>query len=179
MPLTPLPASNTKRYFIGNMAGNLHHEIQVRVTDAVTDGLAIGVFQSVFTALADACFQDTSFDTLSVALKGSDIRNPVAGWTPIDGTVAVNQPANDDPLTLCARGRSSDGRKVRMFLWGVSFTRPENWVLVPVTSTPLEQFPLNLNSGTNVWMSISEQQPAWKFDYTVSYNDNAVGRMKP
>jgi hypothetical protein len=174
MPLTPLPESNTKRYFVGQQAGALHHEIQIRVSDAVDNAAAVSALQFVFGLVAENMFDDCFFDTLNVAENGSDIRNPVAGWTTIGGGVLGAQPNNDEPLTLCARGRSTDGRKVRLFLWGMQFTRGENWELIPTPDSGLDLFLERLNASPNLFLSISGAQPVWQGNYTVTYNDAAI-----
>lgn len=179
MALSPLPASNTKRYFLGNQAGDLTHTIQIRTDGTQTDAQVVTALTSIFSVILPVCFDDTSFGPLEVADLGSDIRNPVAGWSTLVGTQPGSQPANDDPLTLCARGRSSDGRKVRLFLWGVLFTRPDTWRFVPGSATDLESFLSSLNSAAHTFFAIGGLKPVWRSDYTVNYNDHAIKRLRP
>lgn len=179
MALPPLPASNTKRYFVGVLAGVLQHHIQVRTSDTVTDAQMVTKLSSDFGLLLPVMFNDAQFNTLDVAVKNSDVRNPVTGWSALIGQVAGGQPDNDEPLTLCARGRSSDGRKTRLFLWGMQFTRPNDWEFIPGGATVYATFLTRLASDNQVYLSISGLLPVWKPDYTVNYNDNAIKRKRP
>lgn len=178
MALPALPAFNTKRYFVGNLADTLQHHIQIRVSDAVTDSAIVPVLQAAFSSLIPVMFGSTSFNTLDVALRGSDVRNPVAGWTVLTGTGTANQPDEGRPFTLCARGRSNTGRKVRLFLWGMQITTNPNWMFTPGSATDFRTFLNFLNGATNVYLAIDGSQPLWKLDYTQQYNDHWVRKAR-
>jgi hypothetical protein len=124
-------------------------------------------------------FNDCGFPSLSVAEHGSDIRNPVAGWTPLVGTSTNPQSDLDEPLTLCARGRSNDGRKSRLFLWGMVFARTVTWLLTPGSGTDFATFLSRLNSDSTFYLSISGLLPVWRDDFTINYNDHAIKVERP
>ncbi len=179
MPLTPLPASNTKRYFVGVLADTLQHHIQIRVADSVSDASAITDLGGVFSVILPQLYSSTSFNELLVANHGSDIRNPVAGWTTLVGTGAFTQPDTERPLTFCARGRAVSGRKVRLFLWGLNIARTANWEYVPGAGTDLATFLQDLNLSANYFLAIDGSKPVWKGDFTIDYNDHWEQEARP
>jgi len=179
MPLAPLPASNTKRYFIGQTASGKQHHIQVRVVDSLGDAAALAYFHGFCDAVKAGFYADVTFNELLVAEKGSDIRNPVAGWTTVTGTALIgNQPDTDIPLTLCARGRSTSGRKVRAFFWGAVFTRTDDWLLVPTPESELDAILTDINSNANAWLAIDGTSAVYQGNYTIQYNDHWVKEQR-
>ena len=179
MSLTPLPANNTKRYFLGNIASSKQHHIQIRTSDTASDSAMVTVLTDAFSNLLPVMFNDCSFNELLVAEHGSDIRNPVSGWSTLVGTAGVPQPDQDIPLSLCARGRSPTGRKVRLFLWGMFFTRDTDWVLQPSEGSEFGIFIAFLNAASNVYLAIDGTQPIWRGDYTIQFNDHWVQDARP
>lgn len=172
MAVTPLPASNTKRYFILVNADGLNHSMQIRVADTVSDAAAVTNLGNFVDLLLNTSFQSVSYNGLEVAQKGSDIRNAVSGWTTKTGLGAANMPDQDRPLTLCARGRSSTGRKVKLFIWGQDFTRTPNWKLVPTAESDFEVAVQSLNSAAEYFLAIDGNKPVWKDDLTIDFNDH-------
>jgi hypothetical protein len=178
MPITPLPPSNTKRYFIEqNVAGEVHY-IQVRCGPGVTDAGALARFQTDFALLTSQMHDDVSFTNLYVADLGSDIRNPVAGWTPIDGASGSNMPVELHPKTLCLRGRSSTGRKVRMFLWGMDPALTEEWKYVPPVPSGLNSFRIAVTGNGNFYITIDGTPATYRADMTIGINDHWVSNER-
>lgn len=179
MALAPLPASNTQRFFIGIQGAGHQHHVQVRCTDAITPAQAVIDLGFIATTLAPGMYPDYSFNELLHAEKGSDIRNPVAGWTVVAGEQPFVQPGNDHPLSLCARGRSTTGRKVRAFLWGLSFTRPLNWLVTADPGTPLGDFLAILIATPSYFLAIDGVKPVWEESFTVTFNDHWIDVDRP
>jgi len=179
MPLPPLPASNTKRYFVGLRDANAEHHIQVRCASTVSDASAVSDLGFTFGLLAPVTFNDYTFHELLVADLGSDIRNPVAGWTPILGSNGFGQADREYPLAITARGRSSTGRKARLSLWGQFFTSPTNWVYVPVPLGDHQAFINVLQTSPTYFLAIDGSKPVWRGDFTVDYNDHWVQAARP
>jgi len=179
MALLPLPASNTKRYFIGIQAGGFQHHITCRSDDDASDTDVVTALQFQFNLLAPIMFSDTHVNELLVAEALSDIRNPVSSWTTIDGEQPGAEPDTDNPLSLCQRGRSRSGRKTRLFLWGVLFTRTAGWFYIPAPASELEEFALAVADSVGIWKAIDGTQPVWRIDYTIDYNDHWIGQERP
>jgi hypothetical protein len=179
MPLTPLPASNTKRYFIGVIADSIQHFMQIRVADTVSDAAAVTNLGNFVTLLLPTCYSSSVFNQLLVAQKGSDIRNPVSGWANQTGAIPGSQPDEDRPYTQCARGRASTGRKVRLFFWGMQITRTASWTFVPTPGSDLEVAVSSLNTAAEYFLAIDGNKPVWVADLTLDFNDHWESAARP
>jgi len=179
MALTPLPPSNTKRYFVGIQAAGHQHHVMCRTNDDASDTDVVTALQFQFNLLAPVMFSDTHVNELLVAQVGSEIRNPVSGWTVIDGEQPGPEPDDDHPLSLCLRGRSSSGRKTRLFLYGILFTRTPEWLLTPDPESELEAFATAVRGSVGIWKAIDGTQSIWKGDYTIDFNDHWIDVDRP
>jgi hypothetical protein len=179
MPLTPLPPSNTQRYFIGMLGGGHQHHIQVRCTEAITPAQAAIDLGFAASALQPGLHQNYSFNELLHAELGSDIRNPVPSWEVLTGLITTDQPADDHPRSLCARGRSTTGRKARAFLWGMNFARTADWLITPDVGTPLGEFLAILVATPSYFLAIDGTKPVWKLNYAIGFNDHWIDVDRP
>lgn len=179
MPLSPLPPSNTKRYFIGIRDPLAEHHIQVRVADTVSDAQAIIDLGFTVSLLQPVTYNDYAYHELLVAENGSDIRNPVAGWIVRPGLAALDQPDEDMPLMITGRGRSSSGRKCKFSLWGQVFVRDEDWMYDPVAESDHDAFLDIVQTTPSYFLAIDGSKPVWRDDFTVDYNDHWVQEQRP
>lgn len=179
MPLSPLPASNTKRYFLGLKDDLAQHHIQIRCADTVSDSQAIIDIGYVATLLQPVTYADYSFNELLVSENGSDIRNPVSGWVVHPGTWATAQDDTEMPLAITGRGRSHTGRKSKFSLWGQVFTRAEDWTYTPGFESAHEAFMTIVQTSPSYFLAIDGSKPVWRGDFTVDYNDHWVQEQRP
>ena len=179
MPLSPLPASNTRRYFVVYTAGGLEHRLQVRSTEAITDAQAIAGISARLSELLPVMYADTSFLGLERADLGSDIRNPVSGWSVLTGTQPGVMPALEKAYTLSARGRTTGGRKTKLLLFGVFNTRQADWEFTPAPATDFETFLTGLNATVNLFTGIDGLHPIWKNNFLQDYNDHWEHELRP
>jgi len=180
MALPPLPENNTKRYFLNYQCGGIGHALQSRCSDAMGDATAVDNFTAFVTAILDAMGSNTTFLSVDVALKGSDIRNPVPGWDVLVGT-AGGVTGLDLPRSMCFPGRSVTGRKTRLFLFGVTsaLVTPTTWAFDPITNPELGAGRALLNSQSDFWCAIDGVKAIWKSRLTVKPNDHYVDKARP
>jgi hypothetical protein len=178
MPLTPLPANNTKRYaLVVHTPEHVHHMI-ARCTTSFSDSTALSNLTAVGAALADGMGNDCHFTSVLVAAQGSNIFNPVAGWSTITG-VQAGLPALQEPRSVCISGRASSGRKVKTFVWGLSgVTTPDTYLSEPIVASYLSGFQGLLNSQTDFWLAIDGLKPVWYNRATWGYNDHFVATAR-
>lgn len=179
MPLDPLPPSNTQRFWIGVAGGGHQHHIQVRTTNAIEPAQAVIDLGFVVTTLQPTVYNDYTFNELLFAEQGSDIRNPVPGWEVVSGLEPFGQPATEHPYTICARGRSTSGRKVKLFLWGMNSPRDGNWMHIPVAESPEEAFLAILVTTPSYFLAIDGTKPVWQLDYTCHFADVITAVDRP
>lgn len=179
MPLPELPSYNTKRYFLGLADAQAQHHIQVRCADTVSDSQAVIDLGFSVDLLLPVTFNDYTWNELLVAEHGSDIRNPVPGWTPLVGTNGFSQSDQQAPLAITARGRSSTGRKCKFALWGQQFTQQADWMYIPVLLGAHAQFMQIVITTPSYFLAIDGTKPVWKTDFTVDFNDHWVQAARP
>lgn len=180
MPLTPLPASNTKRYFIRWVAGPYTHHTQIRVQDSIDNATALAAFQNDLNILLPALGDNVIIDGLEVAENGSDIRNPVTGWSTLTGSAGGNISGQDFARSFSMRGRSASGRKVKILLWGFAHAHQDDFELALANQTAAESdFQAQVQARSNCYLAIDGSSPDWRTNYLEDYNDHWVGEARP
>lgn len=120
MALAPLPEDNTARLFVNYTHDTEEHEVQLRLLSPFTQGDLVGWFHNWLDNHSALFGSDVNFHSADWAAQGSSVRNPVA-WDAISGS--------GTPTTFVTRlsrsgsfvGRSPDGRKVRLFFYGMVY----------------------------------------------------------
>jgi hypothetical protein len=180
MPLTPLPATNTKRYFIKWTAGGLSHSTQVRVSDDTDNAFAVSFLQNDLAILLPALGTNVVIDGLDVAENGSDIRNPVAGWTVLTGTGGVDVTGQDRARSFSLRGRSATGRKTKALFWGfVVAHQPDFELALADQSAAQSDFQAQVQARNNQWLAIDGTKPNFGTNYLEDYNDHWEKELRP
>jgi len=178
MPLSPLPESNTKRYFLVYTADTVEHRAQIRVANTVSDAAAVLELAGLITDIQALLYVSTHFNSLEVADEGSDIRNPVSGWTAITGSGDADEPDINRPLSHSFVGRSPTGRKVRLFLFGTQFGTPTEWRVTPGGGSAITTAIARLNSTASFYLAIDGSKPIWYPYVNVKYNDHYVDAQR-
>jgi hypothetical protein len=180
MALAPLPASNTKRYFFRTVCGAFAHFTQVRVQDSVDNAAALAAFQNDLLALRPAFGSNVVIDELLVAEHGSDIRNPVAGWTLITGTGGVAISGQNFSRSFSLRGRSATGRKVKLLMWGFINDPQPDFQLAVADQLPSQiTFQATVQTRASYYLAIDGSKPDWRTDYLEDYNDHWEKELRP
>jgi len=180
MPLPPLPEENTRRMFVNWSVGGTHHSTQIRVSNGPTAAAIMADLHGMFALLPDFMGNNVSIDSLDEAAEGSNVRNPVPGWTPIVG-LATNDPVTGQHLarTFSYRGRSSSGRKTKGLLWGLVLPESGDFRFVPAAESDLRSFMDALNSFTFEFLAIDHTKPIYKNDLLEDYNDHWEQELRP
>src|SRR3569833_414864 len=146
MPITPLPPDNTKRYRLVYTVAGREHRMMSRCGSGMTDATAIGHLNAVAVALAPYMFSDVSFIGVEVLAAGSDVSNPVSGWTVVNGGQPGAMPAAAAARSWAISGRSSTGRKARVYWYGSNIPQPATWEEDPLVTASFQGFQGLLNS---------------------------------
>jgi hypothetical protein len=179
MPVLPLPPENTRRYFLHYSAGALGHTFQIRSTEDISDADAVTNITNAFLNLTPTMYADVVFDSLERADKGSNVRNPVAGWATLVGGSIDNVPAIEKAYTVSFRGRTQGGHKIKNLLFGFPLTREADWQANPGEATGLATFIGILNSSARLFIGIDGLKPVWKSDVLQDYNDYWEHQLRP
>ena len=180
MPITPLPASNTKRYFWVWTVGSLEHRTQIRVSDDFENGDALAQFAGDLAILSDIMANNVAVTSIEVAANGSDIRNPVAGWTVVPG-LGTNDPVTGQDLarSFSIRGRSTTGRKMKSLLWGLILGEQPDFEYTIVPETPAGDFMASITGHLRSWLAIDGSKPVFKGNWFEDYNDHWQRELRP
>jgi hypothetical protein len=135
-----------------------------------SDVAAVATFAAVAAALKPVFGSNCVFTAVTVAAKGSNVFNPVAGFTPVTGTNGSTVLANDRAYEVAISGRSTTGRKSRIYFYGYAGARFTNFKQDPLTDAALQGFQGLLNSTSGLFLAIDETKPTWYFRATANYN---------
>lgn len=178
MPLTPLPEDNTKRYWLKSTCKGVEHESQCRVADTVSDATAVAVFQALALDLAALMHADCQFDGVEVALKGSNVRNPVTGFSTQLGTLGGSTADINIPFETTFVGRSATGRKWKVGFWCLVYTLTQTWRISSLTGTGLDDALADIVGAGDMWLTIDGTKPVYYSYANFSYNDHWVNRER-
>lgn len=114
--MAPLPANNTKRYFLDYSVGGVEHTLLMRVATGTDDSLASGAFEDLLTELSAQLYSLTVLG-MRVSAEGSDISLPAtySGATSF-GSGAADKVGTAGYVTFL--GRTADGRRTRISIFG-------------------------------------------------------------
>lgn len=179
MPLIPLPADNTKRYKLSYTVKAQEHSLTARCSAAQTDAVAVGYFTAIKAAILASLSSDTTLLGVLVANQGSNVFNPVAGFTPASGG-GGSLAAGDEPRSFAFPGRTSGGRKTRATWFGVDSSIPtgSDYEQDPLTVATLQGFQGLLNSQSDFWLGIDGVKASWYFRCTIKPNDHFVDKAR-
>lgn len=113
MPLPPLPANNTDRYWLKYTSALLEHEMCFRLGDTTTQADGIAVATTLANALNDYLTPSDAFTALRYSPAGSDLSFPLS-WTTIAGAGPGTYELDDRTNFFSLVGRSAGGYRCRI-----------------------------------------------------------------
>jgi hypothetical protein len=157
------------------VVGGTQHTMLSRSSSAQNDGVAAAHFQALANSLQVTMGTNVTFVGVEVAAQGSNVFNPIGGFTPVTGTAGAVAPV-DFPRAVCFPGRTTNGRKTKVFLFGVSsaYVTPATYEEDPLVKAEFQGMQGLLNSQSDFWLGIDGVKPSWYFRCTVKTNDHYV-----
>lgn len=172
--MAPLPESNTKRYWgIYTVATDVH-KFLMRTGDTMDDTTAIAQIEFAWNLVKTTMGTNVTLIGVEVAENGSNVRNPLAISAPIVGTGGGDIPDIQRPREWTIKGRSTDGRRSGISLFGVFENTPDDWKQEPIALAELVALRAFLQVQTDSFVTISGTHPTWHDKTTVTYNDHWV-----
>jgi hypothetical protein len=166
--VTALNPNNTRRYFLNYSTSAAAHTMMLRTTTAVNAFSASFIFNDIFTAWASDLSLVT-VNSMEMAEKGTNVRNPVL-YSGAATFGAAAEVGNLAPRQICFLGRSTDGRRARLFLFGYKGATPTDWRFTVADHAAVGTVYNLLNSNPGVFLSISELATV-KYNYAdVNFN---------
>lgn len=168
--MSPLPQSNTQRWFYTYQQGTVEHELVVRGTSVATLAEADILVENLFTAIGGELITGT-FTKVEHAAAGSDIRFPVTSARQGD-TFGTGTPTGYHTATYMGfTGKGTDGRRARMFVFGFK-NALGNYRLLSSASTAVAAAVSALNAATTVGVTISGTETRWNEYANLGVNDH-------
>jgi hypothetical protein len=173
MPLVALPEDNTERWWLLYTNNNTSHKMLMRTGEGQVSTAISTVFQNFLSKLP-TLMVSTSVTGLERAVKGSNVRIPFA-YTGTQPTGTGTNVDNDRRArTISFTGRSTDGHKSRIFVFGINDISEGDMRVDITEATAIADAVTHLNGANNVWLSISGLQPTWHQYANIGYNDHWI-----
>jgi hypothetical protein len=174
MSLPPLPETNTKRYWLSYHVKSSVHHCQMRVSDDFTDTDAIDALTALAVAIQPLWHSDAGADGVLVADNGSNVRNPVSGFTPVVGTLGGTTSDINIPFETTWSGRARSGRKWDLGIFGLNYTLTTSWRITALSGTGLDTIRAIFVDTANAFLTIAGDKPIFNNWANFSYNDHWV-----
>jgi len=179
MALPPIDPTNTQRYFYDYTVSAIEHTMVVRCTDDVGLSDAVVQIDAFLTALGDGLATITTVG-LRHAEKGSNITNPVDA-DGLQTTYGTGVPsAINAPLQVTFTGRSGDGRKARVGMFGWNGQTDTSWRKTTSEDSDVLAAVVALTSAgaAGVFCSISGERVLWHPYMNLGYNDHWIKQAR-
>lgn len=134
--MAPLSPDNTQRFFLDYSTTNLSHTLMVRTTSATSAGAFSTFMDDFLTALAPELSLIT-VDGARVAQISSNVSIPIT-WSGAATYGTGSEALNFRPRALCFLGRTVNGRRARMFIYGGDFTSPNDFRITRASNANID-----------------------------------------
>lgn len=174
MPVSPLPPSNTGRLYVDYTDGQHQHTFVVRFAANSTPAAASARALAFLTPLLPVLPDEWQVLALRQSAAGSDVTFPFSdpALEGLAGTsVSALSPVNG-PRQVNWQGRgSASGRRVRVGLYGLIISTPENYRLEQASWTAaFENAYQALRGSLNTFVTIAGDDPVWYPYANVNFN---------
>lgn len=165
------------RWWAVYTVNNATHRIGVRTANGVTSAQANTFFHTLFNTHAPVLNSVVPL-TLEFAVQGSNVRN-LSAWTGSASYGIGVQDGNDRRARFTTYvGRSTDGRKSKLYLFGLQDISEGDYRVSGAESAVVQAFLNILNVANGVYLSISGQQPVWKGYANVAFHNHWVKQFR-
>lgn len=179
MALPPLPPSNTERWFLDYTVGSQQHSLLMRATTILSAVEACTALDVFLTAIAGNLVEIVPVG-LRHASIGSDVTNPADFGTLAEGYGTGTVSSINRPLQVTFTGRSTDGRKNRVGIYGWTAQTDSSWRITTLEDSDVL---LGVNALTSLassgkFCTISGQRAIWHSYANIGYNDYWVNQAR-
>jgi len=175
MPVTALNPNNTERWFYDYTVLGDQHSLMMRAPDTLDAASAGEQIDAFLTAIAGGLIEITTVG-LRVARAGSNITNNegTVGLAATYGSGAGS--AINAPLQVTFVGRSNDGHKARVGIFGWNGQSDASWRMTVVENADVSAGVTFLQAITSsgFFTSISGEPVVWHPYANIGYNDHWV-----
>lgn len=174
--MAPLPEDNTERYFLFYTVSGHTHSLTIRCEDG-TSAATISEEVSAFLEAAEPMLYSTQFVKLEMSANGSNVRVP-ATWSGVTEWGTGAGPERNAPQFVSFTGKSVDGRRFRVELFGRIGEASDNWRIYAVDNTAVEESIAALATVEPVFLTISGAAPFLNAYANQSIAQHWVGELR-
>lgn len=175
MAVIPLDPWNTERWYLSYTAQDVAHTAIMRVAAAQLAEDAAIAFHTFLSALAEGLVE-IAITGLAKTAVGSNIRVPQS-TSGLDLTYGSISPSDaNKPLQVTFTGRSLDGRKTRVGMYGYFSMNDASWRKTVAEENEVANTvdALETLSAGGFFVSISGQRVFWHQYMNLGFNDHFV-----
>lgn len=167
--MAALDPATTDRYYLDYEGPMGKRTMQFRAATGTSQGSVVTSIITFINNIKSAVYTSVTFNALRFSNTGSNVSNPLV-WTPISGTVAGTLAPENYPRYIDFVGRSVDGRRVRLYVYGCNFVVTDDYRIQIAEQAVISQAVNYLNSAQSLFTTISGSVPVWKAYANSGYN---------
>lgn len=167
--MAPLPVNLTDTYFCDYEGPMGERSFQFRLPSGSADADASTSLQNFLNTVQPIVHSTVQFIGLRKRLAGTTVSYPIT-WLPMSGSAAGTLQPDNYPRFLSVVGRSNDGRRVKLSLYGISIGVSSDYRLSQGESSAVLALTQFLNGNTCPWVTISGNDPVWQLYANTGYN---------
>lgn len=178
MPVVALPPSNTPRWWLDYTVNGDPHSLMMRATSIKTDAQVATVYADLLALFTTSDIYAIAVTGMRKAAEGSDVTLPAtyAETTAFGTGTAVD---NDNRAkTFSFTGRSDDGHKVKLFIFGCKPTANGDYRIQVGESSTIDDVVTYLNNLNGFFNSISGGHPIWNAYGNTGWNDHWIKKAR-
>lgn len=175
--MAALPQSNTDRYYLDYLADTVNHTLVMRTQSVVTDAEAITCLDDLLTSLTGV-MSGITIVNFRFSAAGSNVTNDIP-WTADTEYGPGFSNRSNAPNFVSFTGRSADGRRTRVDLYGIVFAPDSNYRVEAADDTSIAAALAVIgNTSDGCFMSISGATPTWHQYANVSRSGYWVEQLR-
>lgn len=167
--MAPLVKNLTTRWYLDYAFPGGQHTVQFRTPAAVDDAEAVGAIGAFADAVKDTAFTSWSTTRLRKCAAGNVLSFPVNFVNRV-GTLSGNYLVMNYPRFVSWTGRSTDGRRCRITVFGMDVNVSDDYRLEAGEIGSLADVITLLQAPTNPFCSASGVDVTWNPYVNVGYN---------
>lgn len=177
--MAALPASNTARFWLDYSDGVNEHSLTFRISNSATLVTIKSQVDAFLTQLDTVLYLITILGC-RVAVQGSNVTNPTP-WTGAATYGTGTMPVSNAPRELRFIGRSVDGRRNSISVYGFDGATPDTYRITSASNPVIEAAILALSnaSALGVGLTISSGLPVWKAYASFNFNSYWEKEARP
>lgn len=171
--MAPLPPESTKRFYYSYASAINPHTLVLRVPDAATTAEADLLVAALLTDIG-ANFPASTITSVEVSASGSNARFPIASDRLGDNFGSGTGSIEQDAIGIGFVGRSSGGRRARLFMFGWGGGLSSNYRISAAENAGVAAAINDLNDAAGDIVAIDGLEITWKAYANVKPNDHWV-----